>query len=99
MTNHLHAVFVSIRIFVTLGPGLALLLLLHESMRLGRPDIVDSENRVKSVATEDLLQVYDFIVIGGGSAGATIAARLSEIPQWNILLIEAGPDESLLSGM
>ena len=35
-------------------------------------------------------QDFDFIVVGGGTAGCTVAGRLAENPKVSVLLIEAG---------
>jgi choline dehydrogenase-like flavoprotein len=42
--------------------------------------------------TTTTAETFDVVILGGGSAGCVLAARLSEDAGTRVLLVEAGPD-------
>ncbi|KAL8632744.1 hypothetical protein Q9189_001449, partial [Teloschistes chrysophthalmus] len=69
----------------------------HSELRKAHHTLVNRANVVDQ--TSDLKHRYDYVVIGGGTSGLTVANRLTEDPSVSVLVIEYGPIDNLEPGV
>ena len=60
-------------------------------------DVIDDPVGIAEYGADPARHTFDFVVVGGGTAGCAVAARLSEDSDVSVLLLEAGGDGTLLA--
>ncbi|CAB0043382.1 unnamed protein product [Trichogramma brassicae] len=82
--------------------NVSVFLLLIRSLLMAQCELTNNQNYPPDRTAEAMEKAngfFDFIIVGGGSSGSVLARRLSDIGDWNILLIERGTDPSINSDL